>query len=776
MAQTAQARGREVALARRRALARSGKAAIRASAAPSQAAGSTTSAGPANYSAARSEQGGSSARAASRARRAAMSERGKAGITRKDRVRGGAATAGAGASAPATPPPAAAPSQAAQGQSTKEGCGCGCKDDGSAEAKPRAGQSRARSASAKVRKAQARLQPPKAMADNSSRAVALARRKALSSRGKAGISKNGMSAAQTARAANPQMSGRELAQTLREQRSRRGAAGEKKAETRSRAYARNKAAKDSAGGAQDAPWKVGYSETVHGQGLTGTMVGRSGRVTGDEASTCRTVTGTEYMGADIFREFCQTDPVRSPRKVALSPTSRGGQVTGNEVGRGSRVTGNEPGTCKRVTGTEYVGANQVESYCGNKAEPGARKIAASETQKGRSVTGSAVDRNARVTGGEAGGRLRPTGSQYVQASESTGPLKVGTTRTYRGGSVTGTMVGRNAHVTGDEPGSCRNVTGDEYVGQEQYSDFCASTPAPQDEKVRLSQTLKGRQVSGTIPGRGERVTGDEPGTCKAITGTPYAGAEQYRSYCRPEDSDLAVVRTPRQRSTPGSVMTGLQPGLGGKATGDARGACTDVSGTPYVGADQFGAACPAAPAQPGEADFPQVLPQQGMAENGPARPNGSSVPAMGASAVTGSSYEQGRITGPFGKAGGRVTGTEEFRFGPRDRAAAPAPAAPAVEAVAEAERPKSRVTGEGMDLGKRITGDDWDRGDRVTGTEGTTATQRNPTRRGGAMSAMDNARPKKRNDEVEAPVSRVTGGSGNTERGALVTYSGGARG
>jgi hypothetical protein len=34
----------------------------------------------------------------------------------------------------------------------------------------------------------------------------------------------------------------------------------------------------------------------------------------------------------------------------------------------------------------------------------------------------------------------------------------------------------------------------------------------------------------------------------------------------------------------------------------------------------------------------------------------------------------------------------------------------------------------------------------------------------------------KRNEQLPEPVSKVTGGSGNTERGALVTYSGGARG
>jgi hypothetical protein len=84
------------------------------------------------------------------------------------------------------------------------------------------------------------------------------------------------------------------------------------------------------------------------------------------------------------------------------------------------------------------------------------------------------------------------------------------------------------------------------------------------------------------------------------------------------------------------------------------------------------------------------------------------------------------------------------------------------------------VTGEGISAGLHITGDDWDRGKRVTGTEGASARRRNPTRTG-PMSAMANPRPK-RNDEVMQPVSRVTGSSGNTDKGSLITVSGGARG
>jgi len=44
-----------------------------------------------------------------------------------------------------------------------------------------------------------------------------------------------------------------------------------------------------------------------------------------------------------------------------------------------------------------------------------------------------------------------------------------------------------------------------------------------------------------------------------------------------------------------------------------------------------------------------------------------------------------------------------------------------------------------------------------------------------AISAMPPIE-RKRNEDKPVPVSRVTGSSGNTDRGSLVTYSGGARG
>ncbi len=94
------------------------------------------------------------------------------------------------------------------------------------------------------------------------------------------------------------------------------------------------------------------------------------------------------------------------------------------------------------------------------------------------------------------------------------------------------------------------------------------------------------------------------------------------------------------------------------------------------------------------------------------------------------------------------------------------------EVEAAPPEPASRVTGEGSST--KVTGDDWDRGEHVTGTEGVSARRRNPSRSGsmGAMPPFE----RKRNEQSEWPESRVTGSSGNTSKGSLITVSGGARG
>lgn len=724
---------------------------------PAPAPSSTVSASPAPTAGVRRSSrplSGSSARKASLERRRAMSTRGKQAVSSRDRTRS--------ANERAKP----VPSQASQRPADKPAdCGCGCGGGGATRERTSGSK-----ATAPARTRSRRPQRP-AIAQNPSKAAALARRRAQSERGKAGLSNGGMSEAQTARATNPQLSGRDLARALREQRSRRGAMGQKKSAPSGR---RRKASERSTGAASDQPWKVGAGETSQGQTVTGTMVGRDKSVTGDEASTCRDITGTEYLGADIFREFCQAEPTRKPQRGGKSSTSRGNSVTGNEVGRSNKVTGDEPGTCKRVTGSEYVSAEQASAFCGSDLQPAPSRVTGSETSKGKSVTGNNVGRTSKVTGNESGASRELTGTQYTNTAEQAEgkvPAKVGTSKTLRGGSVSGSMVGRREKMTGDEAGSCRNITGDDYIGQEQYTGFCNSKPEPKDRKVGRSATSGGESVTGSMTGRSMKVTGNEPGTCKAVTGTPYAGVEQYVTHCETEQTFAARRRMDPAKRSFGMPMTGQQPAVAGKMTGDRKGACEPVSGTPYVGADQVAEACPAIAAEPGSPDFPQPLDSAPGTEFTVDSPSHAAQQPARRGLVTGASYEQGgHITGPFGMAGGKVTGTEEARFGQREEAPQlQVETAPAIDG-----RVKSRITGEGQSAGSKITGDDWDRGDRVTGTEGASATRRNQTLRGAPKGAMG-ARAVERAEAPE-PVSKVTGASGNTDRGSLITYSGGARG
>ncbi|MEJ6586133.1 MAG: CsoS2 family carboxysome shell protein [Synechococcus sp. ArSW.bin.68] len=701
------------------------------------------------------------------ARREALSRRGKSADTTRDRNRAEVARK-----------TATNTSKIAPAVSKKDS---GCGDNAAAEASTRLSRL-AVPVDLSTKNSSRRSKAPKRRAiDNPSRSLALARREAMSKHGKT-AGKQPTSAAALARQANPDLTSRELAQQVRELRAKSGARSKQSAGiTRPTGPNRN-GSKQAA--SADAHWKVGESETTGGQTVTGTQANRSVKTTGNEASTCRSITGTEYLGAEVFQTFCQSTPTpTTPAKVRVSATTHGNRVTGNEVGRSEKVTGDEPGTCKRVTGTEYISANQSAAYCGG-TNPSPRKVGHSLTQQGRPVSGVMVGRSSSVTGNEAGANRSLTGDQYLGSDplpEGRPAAKVGLSETLSGTGVTGTMLGRSSSVTGDEPGSCKRVTGNQYISAEQVNSFCGTKPDPEPSKVGFSMTNRNQVVSGTSTGRSEKVTGDEPGSCKAVTGTPYAGLEQAGQYCGNSAVQAIRERTPVRPGTPSSPMTGLQPGIGGVMTGGERGACEAVTGTPYIGADQLSAAC--------GAEAPLGTDTHGQSPEGSSWTRFSVVsPARAAQqqretskGVTGTAYEDSsRITGPFDLAGGKITGTEQFRFDNREfqerhsQRQGQRQFQPTTPEIALAtQEPASRVTGEGSST-KVVTGDDWDRGEHVTGTEGVSARRRNPGRSGSMVGMPPLER--KRNEQSEWPESRVTGSSGSTSKGSLITVSGGARG
>jgi len=618
-----------------------------------------------------------------------------------------------------------------------------------------------------------RSSPKRRAIQNTSRALVLARRESQSKHGKSAGNQQ-VSAASVARQGDPDLTSREISLRVRELRSKSGATAKKRSATPRPCGPNKNGAKQAA--AADASWKVGVSETSSGQVVTGTQANRSSKTTGNEASTCRSITGTQYLGSEVFDTFCQSSPISGqPSKVAVTNTTHGNTVTGNEVGRSDKVTGDEPGTCKTLTGTEYISANQSNKYCGG-SNPAPRKVGQSLTLEGRKVSGAMVGRSSKVTGDEAGSTKGLTGDQYLGSDplpEGRPAEKVGSFNTLRGSGVTGTNVARSESVTGNEAGSCKRVTGDEYVGSQQYQTFCGGSPNPEATKVGLTITNKSQSVSGTMTGRSGLVTGDEPGTCKAITGTPYAGLEDSNQWCNSDSVKEIQQRTPQRLGTPGSILTGQQPGIGGVMTGANKGACENLTGTPYLGRDQLVQSC--------GNNAPNGTNYQ-MSDNEYANEFTVQSPAKAAfsqrenqSGVTGSTYEDGnRITGPFDMAVNKVTGTEQFRFDSKPRKTVGEELAQKVDEDKSPSRPLSRITGEGQSSGLNITGDDWERGDRVTGTEGVSARRRNPSRPG--ISKEIPAAQLKRNHEVAQPDFLITGSSGNTRDGQLVTFSGGARG
>jgi hypothetical protein len=564
--------------------------------------------------------------------------------------------------------------------------------------------------------------------------------------------------------------------------------------------------------AKPAPARVEQGHAPSGQTITGTTVERSPKVTGNEAGSCRPVTGTQYAGAEQFDTFCSArlqpgpetvagaqgeksaaagdstaDPAGAsgdrgelhgaPQKVGITHTAMGNVVTGTVVGRSPRATGDEAGTCKPVTGTEYLAAEQFRDWCRAKPPAKPHKVSVMSSRSGQTVSGTPVDRSAKVTGNEVGSCRAVTGSQYYNSvdfadlCQANGPRKVGQMQTLGGRTVTGSEVAPSPKLTGDESFQCHAVTGTDYISPRQLEAVCLPGKVPDTQpvsKVAVDSTLRGQPITGSAVGRAAKVTGDEAGACTPVSGTPYVGQGQYAGFCPPSSVEAQSARVRDSAVIPATAVTGDRPGAGGsRVTGDERGACKAVSGTPYLGADNIPPRCT------GSGRF---VARAGAAEKPPRPPPPKSFsivsPAHQARercgyAVTGSSTSTERITGPVNKADGLITGTPEFRHGEESRRQGESPQRPAAAL---------RLSGEGSQQGRQVSGDAWDSAVRVTGTEGASSAARNPTMRGQTRGAGVDALKFREIQRPAVPDSNVTGSAGNTRKGATVTVSGGARG
>jgi len=563
------------------------------------------------------------------------------------------------------------------------------------------------------------------------------------------------SAGSLARMANPNASGRQIARQVIADRCANGKTCQSGESERGRRM-RRLADRRNAG-----PTRVGESHTSYDQRVSGSLIGHDERMTGGRAGECRDVTGTEYLGVEDLRIACNLETTRHPEKVEVTRTGGGRSVSGTSVGYAEGMTGNAAGQCAQITGTEYLPADQSDLYCGTGSrqapEPRERKPAPEPRQGG--VTGSETRPASSAWSRGPSGEARPG---IMRA-----PTKVAESETAEGSRVTGTQAGLNRPVTGDEPGYCSRVSGTPYQGVEELRERCGSEPDAPAHKVTGSMTLHGQRVTGARAGHGEQMTGHESGVCQSVTGTPYYGLEQAQA-CAPEQAEAIGRAAQRRRPERPAAVSGTEPSAVG-LTGAQRGVCQSVSGTAYASGDQYAAFCEATGAAgPDDPDFPVAIDGQltaPMAE--PVAPAAPTAPTGAAPASP-----TGRITGAFSQGSGKVTGDDDNRSLKR-QPRGPAAAGPAMSA---AQAAPDRVTGEGADGGFSITGDGWGRGEHITGTEGPWANRRNPSVRGPQASPFAGAADYRPREGHPVPDIRVSGSSGNTDAGAMVTVSGGARG
>lgn len=465
------------------------------------------------------------------------------------------------------------------------------------------------------------------------------------------------------------------------------------------------------------PEKVAMGATARkGLAVTGSDEARPVVVTGAEAGAKRGITGSQYNDAGVSHLT-----INGPAKVALTHTIAGRPVSGTEVGRSVKVTGDEAGACHAISGTEYLSNEQFKSVCHTRPEAGPEKVGAAASEGGQRITGNLVERTGKVTGNEPRAEGRVTGSQYERgADRGEAPAKVRELSTPSGRKLTGGVMSGTGSpkLSGDEQGGRQRVTGTDYAG----AALSAAGPgAPESMtsaiKVDVTHTLRGQTVSGSPMGRSSLVTGDEPGSHLAISGTPYAASEQIAGACGCQHGEAAEPAGLPQahprfqpQGRPRAMAMSLVPAEprpeSFSVSAPAREARGRITGTGYGGAGRItGPVNMASGLVSGTPEFRYRDEAGFMAGMGQAMPE-SVAPAAQGERITGEGREAGRrITGDDWGRSDRVTGTEgRWAQGrnPTLRGAGRgmASGAWANKAIERPEAPIAKVTGSSGNAGK----------------------------------------------------------------------------
>ena len=329
--------------------------------------------------------------------------------------------------------------------------------------------------------------------------------------------------------------------------------------------------------------------TQNGLAITGSAVGRGGRVTGDETGVCRHITGNQYLTPAGSQAECgglgggtapssqlgaqRRDPVTGG-KVNVAQTWGQQRLTGSNVEHDPRVTGDAAGSCAPITGTPYQGPSTVHGWC----DPDAATTAEDrQTRRSAlsSVTGDVPMNSDKVSGTSRGAAREVTGSPYFRAAPPASSAGSGNAITSLDARFSVSSPQRTAHLragaaqTTSTPGGARagnesnthgspSITGsfaisnDRVTGNSEFHFRSRSAHESTAAPARLTLTGEGRAQGTPMTGGSwteqSNVTGTEGVTAaernpSERAGKPqaFSGARRFKTLAKHEETKQLVT-------------------------------------------------------------------------------------------------------------------------------------------------------------------------------------------------------------------------------------------
>jgi hypothetical protein len=296
--------------------------------------------------------------------------------------------------------------------------------------------------------------------------------------------------------------------------------------------------------------------TQSGVSITGSAVGRSVRVTGDEDGSCHSITGNQYLTPARAQAECgaggggtaekahigasRRDPVTG-NKVSVAQTWGRQRVTGTNVEYSPKTTGDAAGSCATITGTPYHGPETVEGWC----DPALANAAAQRLPRQASaaaVTGDTPFHADGVTGTERGAGRDITGTPYFRdKGAASAPELADIAARFSVRSPQRSAQARAAEAAAAEAAAPqRRITGSFAIGQEKVTGnleflFTPRRPAGADAKPAHAR------ISGEGRSTGQRISGESWTDRQNVTGI---------------GGETSVERNPSERAGERQVFSG----------------------------------------------------------------------------------------------------------------------------------------------------------------------------------------------------------------------------